>query len=159
MSTTRRFRYQRGRRLSRLPRCKWCGDPVKVSDRRPREFCSDRCRQTAHRHEIRDRAKVEGPNTRGEFRDRSKSADPATIDAPIQHLLGRGARWRGGVALDRRTLAKIIRAEIGDQGEAVTSSDGVASVLCRPGRHPLPPSASNPGHATLRETTDGEVAS
>jgi hypothetical protein len=136
MSNTRRLRAQRGRRLSQIPRCHWCGDPIKIGSRRPRAFCGDRCRQAAHRREIRDRIGISGPNTKGEFRDSPKSVDPRTVDAQIAHLLGSGAHWRGGVALDRATITKIIRSELGDGISEVTSTDNVKSTVIKAGRAP-----------------------
>jgi hypothetical protein len=134
MSSIRRFRAQRGCRLSQIPRCHWCGDPIKISSRRPRAFCGDRCRQAAHRRELRDRMEVSGPDTKGQFRDSTKSVDPRTVEARITHLLGSGAHWRGGVALDRATVAKIIRSELGGGISEVTSTDGVKSTVIKAGR-------------------------
>lgn len=64
-------------------------------NRRPREFCGARCRQAAHRRELRDRGKVSGPDTKGQFRDATKSADPRAVEAPIVHLLGSGCPLEG----------------------------------------------------------------
>ena len=69
----------------------------------PQPEGSDRCRQ----REFRGPAKVKGPDTHGRFRDRARSVDPANIDAPILHLHGRGARWRGSVASERQQHRNI----------------------------------------------------
>jgi hypothetical protein len=142
MSTTRRLRAQRGHRLSKIPQCRWCGNPIKISSRRPREFCGDRCRQTAHRRGLRDGVKVKGPNTRGQFRDGAKSTDPRTLDTPIRHLLAAGAHWKGP-GLDRATIAKIVRSELGDGISEATSADGVQSTVIKAGRAGIVPNTNN----------------
>jgi hypothetical protein len=50
-------------------------------------------------------------------------------------LLGTGARWKGGVALGRKLVGKVVRAEIaGDPVEVITSIDGVVSYVIKPGK-------------------------
>ena len=65
----------------------------------PQPEGSDRCRQ----REFRDRGRRSKVRTHTvDFVTGPRSVDPANIDAPILHLLGRGARWRGSVASERQ---------------------------------------------------------
>ena len=149
---------RRSRRSAQLPTCEWCDNPIRFSPRRPRRFCGDKCRQAAHRQQFRDSAETTRPTTHGQFRDSLSPADPSTIEAPIRHLLGSGAKWKGGVELDRKLVGKIVRSEIGgDPVEVITSSDGVQSFVLKSGKtasnnftntpRPRPVAAAGTGNA------------
>jgi hypothetical protein len=133
MSTTSRRRLQRGR-LSQLPTCRHCGNPIRISSHRPRQFCGAKCRQAHYRDQFRNAADPRGPAVPDQFRDAPSGLGSAAIPAKIQHLLGSGARWNRGVALDRETLRNIVWAELGGFEERVESSDGVVSFVCEPNR-------------------------
>jgi hypothetical protein len=81
---------------------------------------------------LRDRAEAARSVHQNENRDRSVARPTSQIPVSIRHVLGVGARWQNE-PLDARLIAKIIRAEIGS-GEEIVSSDGVVSVVCKPGK-------------------------
>jgi hypothetical protein len=106
-------------------RCQACGRGVKRKSRQQR-FCSDRCRNYAHRNDPSqingcttiknalghpDGGRVTNPlllcNKNNELRG-PKSASSIPLN-----VLG-GYRWLNAVGLDRELLRKIVRAEIGD---------------------------------------------
>jgi len=105
-------------------RCQACGRGVKRKSRQQR-FCSDRCRNYAHRN---DPSQI---NSCTAIRNASGCLDSGRVTNPFflcnknNGLQGRksgssiplnvlgGCRWLNAVGLDRGLLHKIIRAEVG----------------------------------------------
>jgi predicted nucleic acid-binding Zn ribbon protein len=101
-------------------RCSACGRGVQRKSRQQR-FCSDRCRQYAHRENkartaIKNPAKYQdtGPVTNPLFlsnKNNGLRGQKSRFSVPL-NLLG-GYRWPGADSIEPETLCKIIRAEIG----------------------------------------------
>jgi hypothetical protein len=106
-------------------RCQACGRGVKRKSRQQR-FCSDRCRNYAHRNapsQINDRTAIK--NASG-YPDSGSVTNPHFLSSKNNELRGPnsgasiplnvlgGCRWLNAVDVDRELLRKIVRAEIGD---------------------------------------------
>jgi hypothetical protein len=117
-------------------RCRHCDKPIQPSDRRPREYCSNRCRQAAYRERPQEVNFVTGePLPRPSAQNSPTAAAAAANSAPL-NLLGSGYRWPGANA--RAGAAKTsaaVDAELGVGGPLVLSPDGVAAAIV-PSRKP-----------------------
>jgi hypothetical protein len=106
-------------------RCQACGRGVKRKSRQQR-FCSDRCRNYAHRNppsQINRRTAIKSASG---YLDSGRVTNPFFLCNKNNDLQGRkpwssiplnvlgGYRWRNVVGIDRGLLRKIVRAEIGD---------------------------------------------
>ena len=105
-------------------RCQACGRSVKRKSRQQR-FCSDRCRNYAHRN---DPSQINGcraiKNASG-YLDSGRVTNPLFLCNKNNGLQGRksgssiplnvlgGYRWPNAVDVERDLLRKIIRAEVG----------------------------------------------
>jgi hypothetical protein len=104
-------------------RCQACGRGVKRKSRQQR-FCSDRCRNYAHRNapsQINGRTAI--TNAPG-YRDSGAVTNPHFLSSKNRELRGPksgssiplnvlgGYRWPNAVDLDRGLLRRIVRAEI-----------------------------------------------
>jgi endogenous inhibitor of DNA gyrase (YacG/DUF329 family) len=102
-------------------KCGACGRSVARKSRQQR-FCSDRCRQYALRENkartaIKNPARYQasGPVTNPLFlsnKNNGLQGQKSRFSVPL-NLLG-GYRWPGAGSIDRATLRKILRAEIGE---------------------------------------------
>jgi endogenous inhibitor of DNA gyrase (YacG/DUF329 family) len=102
-------------------KCAACGRSVARKSRQQR-FCSDRCRQYALRENkartaIKNPARCQdtGPVTNPIFLSNKNNrlrAQKSRFSVPL-NLLG-GYRWPGAGSIERATLRKILRAEIGE---------------------------------------------
>jgi endogenous inhibitor of DNA gyrase (YacG/DUF329 family) len=102
-------------------RCGACGRSVARKARQQR-FCSDRCRQYSLRENkartaIKNPAGYQdsGPVTNPLFlsnKNNGLRGQKSGVSVPL-NLLG-GYRWPGARSIDRGTLRKILRAEIGE---------------------------------------------
>jgi hypothetical protein len=106
-------------------RCQACGRGVKRKSRQQR-FCSDRCRNYAHRNAP---SQINGPTAiknASEYLDSGAVTNPHFLSSKNNELRGPksgasiplnvlgGYRWPNVVGADRELLRKIVRAEIGD---------------------------------------------
>lgn len=127
------------------PRCKFCGEVFRSDGtRRPREFCSNSCRQAAYRERRQDDFPGrEAPPYRPE-----KNNEPATVSpknsstisrvefrnkgipaAPL-NVFGGHHHWEGAGSVERATrIPAAIDAEIGIGGATIISSDGVPASI------------------------------
>jgi hypothetical protein len=122
------------------PRCKFCGNPIPLGDRRPREYCSDAHRVAAsrvrrHGSELPNGHPTSSDAYTAEFRISEQRTPLNSLDFfraqnrpfPPLNLLG-GQRWNGDVTAVRRAKIKAaIDGEIGVAGfgELTTSPHGV----------------------------------
>ena len=106
-------------------RCQACGRGVKRKSRQQR-FCSDRCRNYAHRNvpsQINGRTAIKNASeyldseavTNSHFLSSKNNElrEPKSGSSIPLNVLG-GYRWPNAVGVDRGLLRKIVRAEIGD---------------------------------------------
>jgi len=106
-------------------RCQACGRSVKRKSRQQR-FCSDRCRNYAHRNapsQINGRTAIKSASG---YQDGGAVTNPHFLSSKNNELRGPksgasiplnvlgGYRWPNVVGADRELLRKIVRAEIGD---------------------------------------------
>jgi hypothetical protein len=106
-------------------RCQACGRGVKRKSRQ-QKFCSDRCRNYAHRNapsQINGRTAIK--NASG-YLDSGAVTNPHFLSSKNNELLGPksgssiplnvlgGYRWLNAVNVDRGLLRKIVRVEVGD---------------------------------------------
>jgi endogenous inhibitor of DNA gyrase (YacG/DUF329 family) len=137
--------------------CAQCGKPLrtKQASRRPRDFCSNGCRQAAYRERRQDAFspyRVEENNEPAANSLKNSSTistvefrNKGTPSVPL-NLLG-GHRWPGAGSVDRNARVKaVINAEIGIGHAAIVSSDGAAAATI-----PSASSKRSRGFATGRE--------
>ena len=106
-------------------RCQACGRSVKRKSRQQR-FCSDRCRNYAHRNapsQINGRTAIKSASR---YQDGGAVTNPHFLSSKNNELRGPksgasiplnvlgGYRWSNAVGVDRGLLRQIVRAEIGD---------------------------------------------
>jgi hypothetical protein len=135
------------------PRCKHCGDPIPAGDRRPREFCSSRCRQAAYRKatartnfrtdpvlpqrpEDLDAPTVESAKNGAENPNKINGRNFVTDGPSVPlNVFGRGYHWPGAKANGNAVrIAAAVDAELGVGGQVIVSPDGVA-VTVAPSRN------------------------
>jgi hypothetical protein len=137
-------------------RCKFCGETIPQGDHRPRDYCSNRCRQTAYRERRQDAfsgreapsyrpvennapaaASPENSSTisRAEFRNKGAPSVPL-------NLLG-GFHWAGaGVPARIARIRAAVDNELGIGGAVITSPDGTAATIVPPHKPRSRPVAS-----------------
>ena len=104
-------------------RCQACGRSVKRKSRQQR-FCSDRCRNYAHRNASQINGRTAIKNASG-YIDSGAVTNPHFLSSKNNVLRGPksgssiplnvlgGYRWSNAVDVERDLLRKIIRAEVG----------------------------------------------
>ena len=142
---------------SNSPRCKHCDGPIPGGDRRPREYCSNACRQADHRSRQARAAPEKAPEAHL-ARQNGSTAESSKIGVenlnqingrnfvtngpslPL-NLFGRGYRWPGAATSIRTAkVSAAVDAELGVGGLVVVSPDGVAMAIV-PSRKPRSSSA------------------
>jgi hypothetical protein len=120
---------------ARVPRCAFCGEPIRIGSFKPRRFCSDRCRKAAAR--IRTRGSpYRGTNSNApavKFA-RFRTRNPNEIKGQNSEKNGPSTAFNlisGGRtgSLDPRIVAKIFATEIGVPTGTVISSDGITATV------------------------------
>jgi len=137
-------------RLSSPRCCIQCGTLIRTGSRRPRQFCSDRCRKAHARVNSRTRGVPSvrpGKNNASaakfaELRQEKTNEINGRIlghsGGPIINLIG--GRRTGAAGLDPDLVAKIFAAEIGIPTATVISTDSViARVTPTPHRNSATP--------------------
>ncbi len=130
-------------------RCQACGRGVKRKSRQQR-FCSDRCRNYAHRNapsQINGRTALKNAsgyldsravtNPRFLSSKNNKLRGPKSGASIPLNVLG-GYRWLNAVGVDRELLLKIVRAEIG----ALMCEKGIGSASDQSDEPSVPPGAA-----------------